>query len=174
MKKNFIKMNNNQNQLSLGNFCKIVKELAQNKSFANQTEIFYTLFNVDDVSDSTVNNYCIGYRAIGTEFRQKYIVYKKNYHEKPEIFDEVIIGLLSILDGEVYSKISHEELLTKIENHPLLNKLIMELYNLAKNDETVPDEFTKKIYNQISENKVYQTICDILIYIVLEKKQPIY
>ena len=174
MKKNFIKMNNNQNQLSLGNFCKIVKELAQNKSFANQTEIFYTLFNVDDVSDSTVNNYCIGYRAIGTEFRQKYIVYKKNYHEKPEIFDEVIIGLISILDGEVYSKISHEELLTKIENHPLLNKLIMELYNLAKNDETVPDEFTKKIYNQISENKVYQTICDILIYIVLEKKQPIY
>ena len=77
MKKNFIKMNNNQNQLSLGNFCKIVKELAQNKSFANQTEVFYCLFGVDNVSDSTINNYCIGYRSIGTEFRQIYIKYKK-------------------------------------------------------------------------------------------------
>lgn len=101
MKKKFIKMNNNQNQLSLGNFCKNIKELAKNKSFANQTEVFYCLFNVDDVSDSTVNNYCIGYRAIGSEFRQKYISYKNHYMQNPEIFDEVIIGLLSILDGEV-------------------------------------------------------------------------
>ena len=100
MKKNFIKMNNNQNQLSLGNFCRIVKELAQNKSFANQTEVFYCLFDVDDVSDSTINNYCIGYRAIGTEFRQLYIKYKNNYHKSPQIFDGVITGLMSILDGE--------------------------------------------------------------------------
>ena len=111
MKKKFIKMNNNQNQLSLGNFCKNIKELAKNKSVGNQTEVFYCLFNVDDVSDSTVNNYCIGYRAIGSEFRQKYISYKNHYMQNPEIFDEVIIGLLSILDGGVYTKLSHQELL---------------------------------------------------------------
>ena len=174
MKKNFIKMNNNQNQLSLGNFCRIVKEIAQNKSFANQTEVFYTLFNVDDVSDSTINNYCIGYRAIGTEFRQKYITYKKIYQETPEVFDEIVTGLLSILDGEVYSHLTHAEIILKIKNHLLFKKLVNELYNLAKNDQTVSDDFTENIYNQISQNEIYKPLCDILIYIVLEKKQPIY
>ncbi len=174
MKKNFIKMNNNQNQLSLGNFCKAVKNLAQNKSFASQTEIFYCLFNVDDVSDSTINNYCIGYRAIGTEFRQKYISYKNHYNENPEIFDEVMIGLLSILDGIVYPKLKHTELLNKIQNHQIFQKLILELYNLAKNDKSVSDDFTEQIYKQISENNTYKTLCDLLIYIVLEKKQPVY
>ena len=174
MNKNFIKMNNNQNQLSLGNLCKIIKELAQNKSFANQTEVFYCLFDVDDVSDSTINNYCIGYRAIGTPFRQKYITYKKHYEKKPEVFDNVMIGLMSILDGEVYSNLSHAEITLKVENHPLFKKLIMELYNLAKNDQSVPDIFTENIYKQITENKNYKTLCDILIYIVLDKKQPIY
>ena len=174
MKKNFIKMNNNQNQLSLGNLCKSIKNLAQNKSFASQTEIFYSLFGVDDVSDSTINNYCIGYRAIGTEFRQKYISYKNHYNENEEVFDEVILGLLSILDGIVYPKLTHEELLNKIKNHQTLKKLALELYNLAKNDKTVSDNFTKQIYNQISENNIYKTICDLLIYIVLEKKQPVY
>ena len=82
MSKNYIKMNKNQNQLSLGNFCRCTKELAQNKAFANQTEIFYTLFDVTDVSDSTVNNYCIGYRTIGSEFRQKYIAYKNHVSVK--------------------------------------------------------------------------------------------
>ena len=174
MKKNFIKMNNNQNQLSLGNFCKTVKELAQNKSFANQTEIFYCLFNVDNISDSTINNYCIGYRAIGSEFRQKYITYKKHYEETPEIFDDVIIGLLSILDGEVYPKLSHNELLEKAGRHQKLKKLVLELYNLAKNDESVSSYFTESIYKQITQNEIYKTLCDILIYIVVEKKQPVY
>ena len=174
MKKNFIKMNNNQNQLSLGNFCRTIKELAQNKSFANQTEIFYCLFNVDDVSDSTINNYCIGYRAIGSEFRQKYISYKNHYQETPEIFDEVILGLISILDGEVYPKMTHEALISKTESHQTLKKLVLELYNLAKNDESVSSKFTENIYKQISQNQIYKTICDFLIYIVLEKKQPVY
>ena len=174
MKKNFIKMNNNQNQLSLGNFCRIVKELAQNKSFANQTEVFYCLFGVDNVSDSTINNYCIGYRSIGTEFRQKYITYRKKYQTTPEIFDEIVTGLMSILDGEVYPHLTHDEVITKTKNNYLFNKLISELYNLAKNDQTVPDEFTENIHNQIDQNELYKPLCDILIYIVLEKKQPIY
>ena len=174
MSKNYIKMNKNQNQLSLGNFCRCTKELAQNKAFANQTEIFYTLFDVTDVSDSTVNNYCIGYRTIGSEFRQKYIAYKNHYEKSPEIFDNVILGLLSILDGEVYPKINHETLEEKTKNHSALTKLALELYNIAKNDETVPNEFTANLYKQITQKQIYKTICEILIYIVLEKKQPVY
>ncbi len=174
MKKNFIKMNNNQNQLSLGNFCKTIKELAQNKSFANQTEVFYCLFDVDDISDSTINNYCIGYRAIGTEFRQIYIKRKKAFLNGENVFDETLIGLMSILDGEVYNKLSHEDLVKRMQNNPLLSKLVTSLYNLAKNDQSVPDNFTQNIYQYISQNKIYETLCELLIYIVLEKKQPVY
>ncbi len=64
METKYVKMNNNQRELSLGNFCRIVKELSLNKTFANQTEVFYAIFGVDNVSDSTINNYCIGYRSI--------------------------------------------------------------------------------------------------------------
>lgn len=163
-------MNNNQKHLSLGNLCRVVKELSQNKSFANQTEIFYTLFNIDNVSDSTVNNYCIGYRSIGTEYRQIYIKLKKEYQKDESVFDGIILGILSILDGQVYNKLSHNEILKKIENHILFNKLNLELYNLAKNDESVSNEFTKKIH----EEDNYNAFCDLIIYIILEKKQPIY
>ena len=170
MKKNFIKMNNNQNELSLGNFCRIVKELAQNKGFANQTEVFYTLFDVDDVSDSTINNYCIGYRAIGINFRQKYITYKKQFLNGENVFDDVILGLISILDGMVYSKMNHDELLSKINNHLTFKKLVLELYNLSKNDTSVSDEFSQKVYDEISSFNLYDAHCELLIYIVLDKK----
>ena len=67
-----------------------------------------------------------------------------------------------------------EEIISKTKNNYLFNKLINELYNLAKNDKTVSDEFTENIHNQIVQNELYKTLCDILIYIVLEKKQPVY
>ncbi len=174
MKKNFVKMNNNQNQLSLGNFCKSVKELAQNKTFANQTEVFYCLFGVEDVSDSTINNYCIGYRAINVEFKQKYIIYQKKYQETPQVLDEVIIGLMSILDGIIYKNLSHEEVLTKTSKHSILRKLVFELYNLSKNDQTVSDEFSTHIYSLISKDQIFNALSELIFYIILEKKQPIY
>lgn len=174
MKKNFIKMNNNQKELSLGNFCRIVKELSKNKGFANQTEIFYVLFDTSDVSDSTINNYCIGYRSIGVNFREKYVAYKKNYEKNPEVFSNIIMGLMSILDGEIYNNLSFSDLYLKVNKHVLFNKLVLELYNLAKNDKTVNDEFTKKICSMIENGRLYDSLCNFLIYIVLEKKQPVY
>ncbi len=174
MKKNFIKMNNSDNQLSLGNFCRIVKSLAQNKGFANQTEVFYTIFGVDNVSDSTINNYCIGYRCIGSEFRQIYIKRKKQFEIDNSIFDETILGLMSILDGEIYLKTTHQYVLEKLKTHSLANKLILYMYNIAKNDKSVSDEFTKKLSKKIDADYKYEALCDILLYIVLEKKQPIY
>ncbi len=174
MKKNFIRMNNNQKELSLGNFCRIIKELAQNKSFANQTEIFYTIFDTSDVSDSTINNYCIGYRAIGSEFREMYIKKRKKYERGENVFDDIITGLMSILDAEIYPSLNHEEILNKLKNHKNILKLNLDLYNIAKNDRTVPSEFTKKIHAQMNGKDVYGTLCEFLLYIVLEKKQPVY
>lgn len=164
MEVKYVKMNNNQKELSLGNFCRIVKELSLNKAFAGQQEVFYALFGVDDVSDSTINNYCIGYRAIGNNFKKIYMD-RKSYPN--DGFDETIMGLYSILKGTVYlGDVNYED--------KLMKKLCLELYNLAKNDESVDPEFTKKIYRFIKNNKIYDVICEILLYIVLEKKQPVY
>lgn len=170
METKYIKMNNNQRHLSLGNFCRIVKEISLNKTFASQTETFYAIFGVDNVSDSTINNYCIGYRSIGTEFKQIYIK-RKNYPNKE--FDETSLALISIIKGQIYSNKTHEEIL-KILNDNLMKKLCIELYNLAKNDVTVDAEFTKKISKLIKKEKIYDALCEILIYVVLEKKQPVY
>ena len=170
MKVKYVKMNNNQTELSLGNFCRIVKELSLNKTFANQTEVFYAIFGVDNISDSTINNYCIGYRSIGTSFKQIYIN-RSSYPNKE--YDETILSLLCILKGKIYGPKTHEEI-NKLVLENLPKKLSLELYNLAKNDETVSADFTKKIYKLIEQNKIYDVICEILNYIVLEKKQPIY
>ncbi len=170
METKYVKMNNNQRELSLGNFCRIVKELSLNKTFANQTEVFYAIFGVDNVSDSTINNYCIGYRSIGTEFKQIYI--KREKYPNIE-FDETILTLFSILKGKIYNNITHDEI-EKISKENLPKKLSLELYNLAKNDVTVSSEFTKKIYRLINNDEIYAALCEILIYIVLEKKQPVY
>ncbi len=163
-------MNNNQRHLSLGNFCRIVKEFSLNKTFASQTEVFYAIFGVENVSDSTINNYCIGYRSIGTNFKQIYIKRKKYPNSE---FDETMLSLASITKGQLYNDKSHDEIVD-ILNDNIFKKLCLELYNLAKNDESVDSEFTKKINNLIRNDKIYEVICEILIYIVLEKKQPIY
>ena len=56
MEKKFIKMNNNINQLSLGNLIKIIKKNFINKHLASQAEIFCIIFEVDDVNESTIKN----------------------------------------------------------------------------------------------------------------------
>lgn len=166
----YVKMNNNQRHLSLGNFCRIVKELSLNKAFATQSEIFAGLFGIDDVSDSTVNNYCIGYRAIGSDFKKNYIKRKKYPNRE---FDDTIISIYNILKGQINSVKNHDEII-KITQDDLFKKLCLNLYNLAKNDEDVTPLFTRNIYKLINENKYYDCMCEILLYIVLEKPQPIY
>lgn len=172
MEKKYIKMNNNQNHLSLGNFCRLVKEISLNKVLAGQTEVFCTIFNTDYISDSTINNYCIGYRAIGQEFKEKYFQLQ-NSKNQTEI-DEIIQNLMAIIEGKIYNKLSHEELLTKVNNNDLLKKLCLELLTIAKNDSQVNTDFTEKILKLIEEKNIYQTIITLLFFIVLEKKQPLY
>ena len=62
--KKFIKQNDGYNHLSLGNLFLTIKKYTKNKSGAIQTEIFCTLFNIDSITDTTVNNYFTGYRKI--------------------------------------------------------------------------------------------------------------
>ena len=65
-------MNNNDEHLSLGNLFRIIKDSSKNKISALQSELFCTLFDLEGINDTTVNNYCIGYRAIGIEYKKRF------------------------------------------------------------------------------------------------------
>ena len=93
MRKQYIKLNSNDNHLSLGNLFRIIKELSKNKSSALQTEIFCTLFGVSDINDTTVNNYCVGCRSIGSEYKQIFLNKQKRYRKSSLEFCDNIIGI---------------------------------------------------------------------------------
>ena len=71
MKKNYIKMNNNDKYLSFGNIVRIIKKVSNNKN-AMQFEIFASIFDINNVNNTTINNYCIGIRAIGLEYKKMF------------------------------------------------------------------------------------------------------
>ena len=172
MSKQFIKMNNNNNHLSLGNFCRIIKENSLNKSFSGQSEIFSTILNIDSVNDSTVNNYCIGCRTISSDYKE--ILYNHKYkYEKDRLYMlDIVLNLISIIDGFVYTE--EYKTLNFINNNIRLHNICNKLYNISKNDTSIKNEFTNKIYSYLSNNNLYECIVEIIFYVVLEKEQPVY
>ena len=121
--KKYIKLNNNDNHLSWGNFTRIIKEYTINKSSALQVEIFCTIFNIELVGDTTVNNYCTGIRSINDEYKQKYLIYKKKYNKDKNILISTIINLLSIIESNIYSFSTNEESLDFINNNRNLKEI---------------------------------------------------
>jgi len=168
--KTYIKMNEGNNYLSFGNLCRQIKEISLNKTFSSQSEIFSIIFDEDCLSDSTINNYCIGYRNIGSNYKKKYYKYKKEYANNKLVLINIINNLISILEGNINEFNSYE----KINDNKLLEKLCIRLYNIAKNDCNVSREFTKKLSNYLEERKIVECISELLFYIILEHKQPIY
>ena len=167
---NYIKLNDNYNHLSLGNLFNLIKDNAKNKSSAIQSEIFCLLFNTDSISDTTVGNYCTGYRAIGNTYKQTYINYKKHYEKDKKVLIPVINNIITIMDGYIYEAKTISGINTSIS----LQKLVHSLHNLAKNDIYVPNKLKKDILNYLNKQNYYEAICNILFFIILEKKQPLY
>ena len=172
MKKEYIKLNNNDNHLSFGNFFRIVKSIAKNKSSAMQSELFCVLFSCESISPTTVNNYCVGYRDIADNYKQVYINLEKRYKLDNTVFEDIILKIINILDGVLYRVDSKKNLF--INNNDSIKKLVLKLYNLAKNDKSVNLEFSNKLYNYINSLDYYNALSCILIYVVLYKKQPLY
>lgn len=172
MQKKYIKLNNNNNHLSLGNFCRIIKETSLNKTYANQTNIFCTILNIDSANESTINNYCIGCRSIGNTYKETYQNYKYQYNKNNNYMLDIILNLISILDGYIYTE--EYKKISFINNNKNIIKTTHSLYNLAKNDKTIENSFINKLNKLINNNKYYDSITEILFYIILEKKQPIY
>ena len=170
----YIKLNNNDNHLSWGNLSRIIKENTVNKTSALQTEIFCTIFNIDNINDTTVNNYCVGYRSINSEYKEIFIKYKNKYNRNKNILIDTIINLLSIIDGNIYAFDNINEALIFINDNKNLKNIITKLYNIAKNDKDTPRALITNLNNYINNSNLYEAFCNILFYVILEKKQPIY
>ena len=166
----YIKLNNNPNHLSLGNLFNEIKKLSINKSSAIQTEIFCILFNIDSISDTTVNNYCTGYRTIGNNYKQIYLNYQKKYKNNLQILIPTINNLLSIMSGIITN---YEDISTINQNNLLIN-LCQNMHTYLKNDLYVPNQYKLTYLSLLKDNNYYECITSLLFYIILEKKQPIY
>lgn len=172
--KKYIKLNNNDNHLSLGNFTRIIKENTINKTSAIQIEVFNALFNTNNINDTTVNNYCIGIRSINNEYKQQYIIYKKKYQKDKYVLLDIIINLLTIITSNIYTNLSKNEKIDIINNNSILKTITIKLYNISKNDKEVSKELSSNLLYLISNNNLYEALTQILFFIILDKKQPIY
>ncbi len=173
---NYIKMNDNNSQLSLGNLFNAIKKETVSKNASLQSEIFCILFELKDIGDTTVNNYCTGYRAINTIYKEKYLSFKKKYEKDISFFKNIILSLLSILDGYIYTsnEYTFNEFLKLTNNNKRLKNICVNLYNISKNDVFVNNILVEHLYNYLQENNLYEFIIQILFFVILEKKQPIY
>lgn len=170
MNKKFIKMNESNDYLSLGKVMSIIKDNAINKECAMQSEIFCTLFNIVEINNTTVNNYCIGYRAIGTEYKKIYFDLQRDYLDNKDCFIGVVIKIVSILEDKVY--ISNDNCLNIIQNSLLLKNVNNELIELMNNDKNISEHFKNDIIKNKDDN--YNTFIKLISYAVLDNKQPVF
>ena len=145
MKKCYVRMNGNDNYLSLGNVIDLIKRVSNNVS-ASQTEIFCTIFNINDVNVTTISNYCIGIRAIGLEYRDYFEKMYLKYRTDDGIFINMVSSILNILNNSV-----SEYNMSDINNDNKLNIVVDELFKIAKKDKNIHEEYICNIKNK---NKV--------------------
>jgi len=168
MKRNYIKLNQTDNYLSLGNIFRIIKEESNCKNTFLQSELFCALFDVNTIADSTVNNYLTGFRAINSIYKENLIHKKNKYSKNSKIFYSNIIKVISILENHVIS----ENYI--INSNQKLKNVCKRLYNIAKNDTDTSNEFCENLYNLLNSENYYDFFIKCLLFSVLEKKQPVF
>lgn len=150
---------NNGNILSLGNIINSIKKISNNSN-AMQTEIFCSIFGVNEINTTTVNNYCIGIRAIGIEYKK---IFEEKYNDNSLIKN--ILSLVNILENKVYLE---DNALDTINKSDKLKKVIEELKQIATGDEHIDD------INKLLKDNSYETIKEMLYYAIIINKQPVY
>lgn len=173
--KQFVKMNKNDNNLSFGNFCNLIKELSVNKYAAVQSQIACEIFNIDSVNESTINNYCVGIRRINDEYKEIYLKLRSSYSKDSFTMLHIISNLKDILNGTHTSFNQNNILMKNIINEDIkIVELCNRLFNISKNDISVNNK-TKDHFNSLLINKEYYSfLSEVLFFIILEKKQPVY
>lgn len=168
MKRKFIKMND-MKKVSLGNLFNVIKEVAINKNVAMQSEIFSAIFGVNDINITTINNYLVGIRAIGVEyknlFEEKYNKFLSNYNE----FLDVTRYIINILHGKVMKVYS----IDFINGDELLSDLVNKMYDICLIDDDVSDGFRCDLKKFIDSDNLYESFIMIIKYAILYNKQPL-
>lgn len=170
MKRKYIKLNDNYNHLSLGNIIGAIKDASKNKTSAIQSEVFCAIFNITYINDSTVNNYCIGSRSIGNDYKQIYINLKKQYLKDKNITINIVCNILSIIEGTIFD-IKNIKI---INNNESLKTICQKLYNISKNDFYVPKNTISEFRDLYQNNDYYNLFMQMLFFAILDKKQPLY
>lgn len=175
-KKNYVKLNNNNRHLSLGNLFRILKEETNNKGFTIQSEIFCILFDIDSISDTTVNNYCTGVRAINSTYKNIYLGLKQKYSKDENTFKNIILNIIATIDNKniFITKDYFDQPIDVINSNVKFNKVCLRLYNISKNDLEVTKEFSSTLKRLLDSKNLYKFFIEVLFFVVLDKKQPVY
>lgn len=170
-KKNFVRLNTNDNYLSLGNLFRIIKEESVNKYFL-QTDLFELIFDAEDVAESTINNYCTGLRPINIKYKNYFRNIKDMFEKNKNSFIPTVCKILDLLNDSYFdaNKITIDE----INSNSNLKHVCERLYSLSKNDSDVSVQLSNRLLKYLTENNLYNFIFVALSYVILDKKQPIY
>ena len=170
--KKFIRLNVDDNYLSLGNLFRVIKEESNSTTTFLQPDLFSIIFNTDNIADSTVNNYCTGLRAINPKYRNYYKEIKNNFEKDNNILLQTIGRILELIEDE---EINVETItINQINENFKLKHICNRLYSISKNDLDVSIKLSLKLYKNLEKNNLYNFISDVLFYVILDKKQPIY
>lgn len=171
-KKNFIRLNVNDNYLSIGNLFRIIKEESVNSNAFWQSDLFYIIFNTENIADSTVNNYCTGMRSINPIYKNYFSNLLSKYENDNNCFIQIICKILELVyDQELnISKFT----ISDINNNIKLKHICKRLYSISKNDSDVSNNLSNLLHKNLNENNLYDFFINILQYIIITKKQPIY
>lgn len=169
---NFIRLNINDNYLSLGNLFRIIKEESDNYNTFLQSELFSILFNTENIADSTVNNYCTGFRAINPMYKNYFKEIKTKFEKDRTILVETILKILELIENTNYNLKANS--IDIINKNSKLNHICNKLYSISKNDSEVDLVLSNELYKCLEQKDLYQFIVKVIFYVVLNKKQPIF
>lgn len=172
LQRKFIRLNINDNYLSLGNVFRIIKEEANNTNMFLQSDLFAIIFNTYNIADSTVNNYCTGFRAINPKYRSYFKEIENKFEQDKTVLVSTVGKILELIEGK---EIKADNItIDQINENFKLKHICNRLYNISKNDSDVSIRLSNELYKNLEENNLYDFMAQVLFYVILDKKQPIY
>ena len=167
----FIRLNVNDNYLSLGNLFRVIKEEGGVTNNFLQSDIFCIIFNNYDIADSTVNNYCTGLRSINLKYKEYFKEIKQKYQKDKNALVNTISKLIELMEDNVLNTEVYN--VKKINENKKLKNICNRLYTISKNDSDVGIKLSSMLHKDLEEDNLYDFLVQVLFYVILEKKQPI-
>lgn len=172
MEKKYVRLNIDDNHLSFGNLLRIIKKHANIKNAALQIELFCILFDCNTINETTVNNYCTGYRPIADAYKQKYIFLQKSYAKDSSVFNEIFANLLINIQG--IAQTFDQNIENTFNSSSQIKSICYDLFNIAKNEKNLESNKITTLNDYLIDNNYYNFFAEILFFVIIDKKQPLY